>query len=96
MKAWVGSAWPTPDIEDRYESLGSFDEVIKQILNQQIADLAAQPSSISVPGLSISNTQNLQSLEQTLSRFLASGGSNLDVVTSAYPGTTQMVRTQYR
>lgn len=96
MRAWVGSAWPSSDIEDRYEALGTFDAVVTQILNQQIADLSNTPSSISVPGFSISNTQNLQSLEETLRRFKAGGGTDLDVVTSAYPGTSQMVRTQYR
>jgi hypothetical protein len=74
IHAWVGSEWSDSDIEDRFDRLEDVDEVILEILNQQIADLAAQPSSFSVPGLSISNGQNMLSLEATLKRFRGQGG----------------------
>jgi hypothetical protein len=66
IKSWVGSEWSTSDIEDRFDRL--------EILNQQIADLSAQPSSFSVPGLSVSQGQNMITLSETIKRFRGAGG----------------------
>jgi hypothetical protein len=74
IKSWVGSEWSTSDIEDRFDRLGNFDEVVLEILNQQIADLSAQPSSFSVPGLSVSQGQNMITLSETIKRFRGAGG----------------------
>jgi hypothetical protein len=74
IKSWVGSGWSEDDIEERYARLQDQDEVVLEILNQQIADVNAQPTSFSVPGLSISNGQQAQYLGETIKRFNASGG----------------------
>lgn len=78
IKSWVGSGWDEDDISDRFDRLGSYDATVTEILNQQIADLAAQPSSLSVPGFSISQGQNMSTLKDTLERFLATGGTGID------------------
>lgn len=74
IKSWVGSEWSDSDIEDRFDRLEDVDEVVLEILNQQIADLSAQPSSFSVPGLSITQGQNMITLSETIKRFRGHGG----------------------
>lgn len=74
IKSWVGSDWSESDIEDRFDRLENTDDVVLEILNTQIADLAAQPSSFSVPGLSVTQGQNMITLSETLKRFRANGG----------------------
>jgi hypothetical protein len=78
LRTWVGDDPTTSYLEDLYAALGSYDEVVRSVINRKIATLAEQPSSISVPGLSISNGQQLVALQELLKRFNASGGTGLD------------------
>jgi TolA-binding protein len=80
IHVWVGSEWSESDMDDRFDRLQDVDEVVLEILNQQIADLSASPSSVSFPGLSISNGQNMLSLQETLKRFRAQGGGTSSLV----------------
>lgn len=81
IRSWVGSTWDEDDISDRFDRLGSYDATVLEILNQQMADLELQPASFSVPGLSISNGQNMVSLGETIKRFRASStGLDTDTI----------------
>jgi hypothetical protein len=94
IRSWVGEG-PTEDqIEEAYLRNGSYDGAVLELLRVQESALLAQPSSLTVPGLSISNGQNLISLE-ALMRRLRAEGTGLDKVSSG-TGTYKIVRPDYR
>jgi hypothetical protein len=75
LRRWVGSEElvPTTDLENLYEIFGSYDEVVLHVLRQRQVDLTSQPSSLSVPGLSITNTTNIAELRELIDEFINTG-----------------------
>jgi hypothetical protein len=92
LRTWVGDDPTDSYLEDLYAALGSYDEVVRAVINRKIAVLAEQPSSISVPGLSISNGQQLMALQELLKRFNSSGGTGLDADSSTGLSFGRLVR----
>lgn len=78
IRGWVGSLPSDDEIEEIYNRLGNFDATVLEILRTRLADYTSEPSSLSVPGLSISNTSNISALQQLISDFENSGGLGLD------------------
>lgn len=101
IRSWVGVDPDETDqvLSDNYDRLDSFDAVIEEILYSRISELAAQPASFSVPGLSISNGINITTWENILDRFKMTG-SGLDTAEYALYGsgirTSVIVRPDYR
>lgn len=94
IRSWVGDG-PTEDqIEEAYLRNGSFDGAVLEILRSQLSTLLGQPSSLTVPGLSVSNGQNIISLQQQI-RDLRAQGTGLDSGLTG-TGTYKMVRPDYR
>lgn len=92
VRSWVGDDPTTSYLEDLYDVVGSWDEVVRTTLRRKIALLSEDPSSISVPGLSVSNSQNLQAMQQTLKDFNNSGGTGLDEDSTMGMGTGRITR----
>lgn len=80
MRRWVGTEAliPTSELQAIYDMFGSFDETVMHVLRQRQVDLVSQPSSLSVPGLSITNSTNIAELRELIEAFLDSGGTGLD------------------
>lgn len=81
IRVWVGDSLPTTYLEDLYDSLSpnsSWDSVVVHALQREIALASEQPASFSVPGLSLSWGQQVMYLQDTLKRFMDSGGMGLD------------------
>src|SRR4249919_3614218 len=97
IRSWVGPGPTDEALEEAYERLGSFDAVVEEMLRKQYTDLISQPSSLSVPGLSISNSQNITGLEHLIKAFKNQGGTGLDDpdVTPG-PGVVHLVREDVR
>lgn len=75
LRRWVGSEEliSTADLENLYEIFESYDEVVLHVLRQRQVDLTSQPSSLSVPGLSITNSTNIAELRQLIDEFIVTG-----------------------
>jgi len=78
IRTWIGDDLEVSYLEDLYANLASWDQVVISALRRKIAVAAAQPASISVPGLSISWGQQLTYLRQTLTDFMNGSGLGLD------------------
>lgn len=78
VRSWVGNAPTQEELDNLYDQFDSVDKVVELTLRARLADYTSQPASISVPGLSISNQQNLTSLENLIKKFEADGGTGLD------------------
>jgi hypothetical protein len=78
LRTWVGDEPTVAYLEDLYAVHGSWDQVVISTLRRKIAVLSEDPTSISVPGLSITNGQQVIAVQQTLKDFMNSGGTGLD------------------
>jgi hypothetical protein len=79
VQAWliskVGTATPTADLEARYTRLGSARAVAIEILNERLADLRAQATTIGVSGVvNVSFVENIKAYEREIA-LLESGSS---------------------
>lgn len=83
LRTWVGDDPTNAELEALYAIHESWDEVVRSTLRRKIALLSEDPTSLSVPGLSISNGQQITTLQQLLRDFNNSGGTGLDET----PGT---------
>ncbi len=94
IRTWVGDEPTTSYLDELYLQYGLCDDVVRASLRRKIALLAEQPSSISLPGgLSVSNGQQLISLQQTLRDFNNVGGTGLDTDGLVGLKTAKLVRT---
>ena len=78
IRQWVGD---TPDdsvLNVVYGYEATFDGTVMYVLNMRLASLSAEPGSITVPGLSVSHSTDLEALKLLISRFQNSGGTGLD------------------
>lgn len=97
LRSWVGPGPTDEALEEAYERLGSFDAVVEEYLRTSYVELLSQPTSLSVPGLSISNSQNITGYEHLIKAFRNQGGTGLDDPdTTPGPGTTKLVRPDLR
>lgn len=79
IRTWVGDEPTEAYLNELYTQFALCDEVVRASIRRKIALLTEQPSSISLPGgLSISNGQQLISLQQTMRDFNNAGGTGLD------------------
>lgn len=92
IRTWVGDDPTASELEDLYTVLGTWDEVVRATLRRKIALLTEEPSSLSVPGLSVSNGQQIMSLQQLLKDFNNSGGTGLDSESTMGLNTGHIVR----
>lgn len=77
IRSWVGDEPTTVELQEIYDETGDYDQVVRRTLRRKLALLTESPASLSVPGLSISNGQNIISLEGLLKRFDNEGGTGL-------------------
>jgi hypothetical protein len=73
IRDWVGPDPTDDELEARYVRVGSYDRVVETELRHQISELASQPSSVTVPGLSVTFGQQLQAKMDILKSFLFTG-----------------------
>jgi hypothetical protein len=92
VRTWVGDDPTTSELEDLYTVLGSWDEVVRATLRRKIALLSEDPTSLTVPGLSISNSSQISALQQMLKDFNNSGGTGLDADSAMGVMTGRIVR----
>lgn len=78
IREWVGVTPEDVVLETIYGFEGSFDKTVMYVLNQRLASLSAEPGSITVPGLSLSHSTDLEALKLLMNKFVASGGTGLD------------------
>ena len=92
VRSWVGSEPSTTELQRYYARTASADAVVREVLRTRLVELTQEPASISVPGLSISNGQNIISLEALLKRFDQEGGTGLDTGSVSGVRTANMKR----
>lgn len=102
IRSWVGTLNP-PETDAffaaAYDRIQSFDGLIIERLRYRIADLASQPQSLTVPGLSISHGVDIQTWEGRLKYFYNGGSCGLDedlLVAPSMVGVSQIVRPDLR
>ncbi|NIN66315.1 MAG: hypothetical protein GTO63_16820 [Anaerolineae bacterium] len=78
MRKWIGDEPDTPVLESLHDIYDNYDKVVEHVLIQRLANLSLEVGSVTVPGLSVSHTTDLQAVKDTLSKFYASGGTGLE------------------
>lgn len=96
IRTWVGDDLETAYLEGLYDALANWDQVVISALRRKIALAEAQPTSFSVPGLSISWGQQLTYLRQTLTDFMNGPGLGFDEETTLGVVVGHLVRPQRR
>lgn len=91
IRGWVGSEPADSTLNTLYDQYLNHDEVVVYILRSRIAELSLEPSSVTVPGLSISHGSDLQAAQDALKNFMSSGGTGLEV-TAYGVGTGKLTR----
>lgn len=75
IRSWVGETPTDDDLEERFDRLGQVNMVIEETLRYQLAKLTEQPASMTLnDGTSVSYSDNINALRETLRRFFAQGG----------------------
>lgn len=78
LRVWVGEDILLSELQAYYDEFNSFDATVRAVLTKQLTTLIQEPSQITVPGLSISQGQNITALRQLIADFNAAGGTGLD------------------
>jgi hypothetical protein len=81
VRSWVGDEPLTADLDAIFDATSNYDEVVLQTLRKRLSNFTSDPASFSVPGLSITNGQNMISIEGMLKKFEAAGGTGLGTTT---------------
>lgn len=93
MRQWLGDEEPTDtELQTIFGVFKSYDETVLYFLNKRMADLSLEPASLSVPGLSISHSSDLEALRSLIKEFKASGGTGLDSEQSVGFTVSKLVR----
>lgn len=91
IRSWVGDRPRSEDLEERYTRFGDVDDVIRETLRSQLAKLLASPSSFSTPeGLSVSTSENIRTLRETIDHFHGTAAAAKEV------SVTKLVRSNPR
>lgn len=79
MRQWLGNSDVIGDNEIIvvFDRVQSHTKTVLEILRGRLADLLAEPSSLTVPGLSVSNSTNITELRKTIEN-LENLGTGLD------------------
>ena len=96
IRAWVGNEPTDAELNERYDRLESLDAVVEETLEAKLALLLEQPSSVSLPsGLSVTITQNMTEMRQTLKRFKNTTSLD-DPIAGDIPGVSKLHRADRR
>lgn len=72
LLAQLGTTTDVQDLETRYTRLGSARAVALEVLRQRLADLRAQPSSVTVSSVvGVSFTENIKAYERQIAALEA-------------------------
>jgi hypothetical protein len=77
VRSWVGDGPTDEDLNEIYFETSSPDAVVLRTLRYKLALYTEEPASLSVPGFSYSNGQNIISLENMIKKFMDGGGTGL-------------------
>lgn len=78
MRQWVGTEPDDTVLEALYGVYDNYDKVILHVLNARLAELSLELGSVTVPGVSVSHSSDLQALESLIKRFENGGGTGLE------------------
>lgn len=92
VRSWVGDEPNNTELQRIFARTNSADELVREVLRGRLVALTQEPASLSVPGLSISNGQNIISLEGLLKRFENEGGTGLDTDSVTGIRSSRLVR----
>jgi len=86
IRQWVGlevDGGPTDaELEVLYDVYGNYDLVVMHVLNARLVGLTLEAGSVTVPGISVSHSSDLQALLEVMKRFRNEGGTGLEEETS--------------
>ncbi len=67
VRTWVGDTPSDAELQEIYARVEDLATVVRQVLRKRLANLLAQPASLSVPGeVSINNAANIAALQNSL------------------------------
>ncbi|MFF7795548.1 hypothetical protein [Streptomyces sp. NPDC007991] len=70
LKAQLGAATPSSDLETRYARLGTARAVALEILRERLAALLEQPSTVTVTSVvGVSYTENIKAYERKIAQL---------------------------
>ncbi|MER6092446.1 hypothetical protein [Streptomyces bluensis] len=92
VQAWLQSQLGTPldltDLTTRYARLGTARRVALEVLNERLANLRAQVTTVNVSGVvSVSFTENIKAYERQIAALEAGGSPAPDEVPGSDDGT---------
>lgn len=92
IRSWIGDEPGDTELQRVFARTNSADALVREVLRGRLVALTQEPASFSVPGLSISNGQNIISLEGLLKKFDNDGGTGLDTDGVTGLRTSKLVR----
>lgn len=78
LRQWVGTEPDDASLEALYVVYENYDEVVLNVLNTRLAELTLELGSVTVPGVSISHSTDLEALKLLLKNFRNGGGTGLE------------------
>jgi len=97
LRSFVGEEVVTADLQERYDRLDNFDEVVLEVLRGQLAVLVSDGSAVVVvDGITINNTENIRAMRQQIKDFENNGGTGLETTTELGAQVKKVTRKNLR
>lgn len=95
VRGWVGAEPDDAALDALYDQFLNHDAVVDHVLRNRIATLSLEPSSVTVPGLSISHGSDLQALQELYKNWKASPGLGLEEDSDTTKAATGKLNRRY-
>lgn len=97
LRSFVGDTADLGDMEEAYDRLGNFDEVVLETLRHQLSVMVSDETSLFViDGMTLNKTENIRALERKIKDFKNQGGTGLEEEQTMGTQVVPMTRPQYR
>lgn len=97
LRSFVGQNVDIGDLQEAYDRLGNFDDVVLEVLRGQLSALVSDDVSvINAEGLTLNTVENIRALERAISSFKSTGGTGLETTTDLGVKVIELERPDYR
>jgi hypothetical protein len=95
MRQWIGSEPVDATLQTYYDIYDNHDQVVLHVLRERLAELSIDLGSVTVPGVSVSHSTDLQALQDLIKKFQNEGGTGLEDSFSLGGFQTQSIQVNF-